>query len=133
MTDFKRIFDGLRLAVVVTDTAGAITAANAAFAAFLDREASALSGADFPSLFAPGDRKRVQQNMARVAGGNAGTALFDAVLEAEGGPHWVSVSLQPSLEERGKAEGVVAVVQDIDAQREIDEALNLVTARLLAL
>ena len=38
----------------------------------------------------------------------------------------------PALDERDKAAGVVAILQDIGSQRETDEALNLVTARLLA-
>lgn len=132
MADFKRIFDGLRLAMVVTDTAGAVTAANAAFAALARRDAKALAGKDLASLFAATDRKRVQQNVARVGGGKAATALFDATLGAGEGAVAVSVSLQASLD-KDKPDAIVAVVQDIAAQREVDEALNLVTARLLAL
>ena len=132
-TDFKRVFEQLRVAVVVTDGGGAIVEANAAFATLCGRGAQALAGQELASLFAADDRKRVQQNVARVAGGKAATALFDAALAGEGKPAWLSVSLQPALDARDKAHGVVAVLQDIGAQREVDEALNLVTARLLAL
>lgn len=132
-TDFKRVFEALRAAVVVTDSAGAIVDANAAFAALCEREPGAMAGTELAALFANDDRKRVQQNVARVAGGKAATALFDAALATEGTPTWVSVSLQPALDARDKPHGVVAVLQDIGAQREVDEALNLVTARLLAL
>jgi PAS domain S-box len=132
-TDFKRVFESLRLAVAVTDTSGALTSANVAFAELAGREAGSLVGADFTSLFNEGDRKRVQQNLARVAGGKAATALFDAAMPGEDKPTWVSVSLQPALDPRDKPEGVVAVLHDIGAQREGDEALNLLTARQLAL
>jgi PAS domain S-box-containing protein len=132
-TDFRRVFEGLRLAVVMVDAKGAVTAPNAAFAELVDAEAPALVGKEFASLFAEGDRKRVQQNLMRVAGGKAATALFDAALPAIDRPTWVSVSLQPALDGRDKAEGVIAILRDIGAQREVDEALNLVTARMLAL
>jgi PAS domain-containing protein len=45
----------------------------------------------------------------------------------------VQVALQPALDARGKAAGVIAVLHDIGAQREIEDAMNLLTARLLAL
>ncbi|MGE5096220.1 MAG: response regulator [Betaproteobacteria bacterium] len=133
MADFRRIFDGLRVAVVVTDAAGAVTVANAAFATLVRQDAAALPGRDFASLFATRDRKRVQQNLARVGGGKAATALFDATLAGDEGAPSVSVSLQPCADAKEKSAGVVAVLQDIGAQRETDEALNLVSARLLAL
>ena len=131
--EFRRIFDGLRLAVVVTDPAGAITTANAAFARLVGREAAALAGVALASLFPPADGKRVQQNVARVGSGKAATALFDASVVPAGEGAAVSVALQAALDERGKPAAVVAVLQDIAAQRETDEALNLVTARILAL
>jgi PAS domain S-box-containing protein len=132
-TDFRRVFEGLRLAVVMVDAKGTVAAPNAAFAELVDAEAAALAGKDFASLFAETDRKRVQQNLTRVAGGKAATALFDAALPAIDKPTWVSVSLQPALDGRDKPEGVIAILRDIGAQREVDEALNLVTARMLAL
>jgi PAS domain S-box-containing protein len=132
--DFQRIFEGLRAAVAVTDATGAITTANAAFVALASAETRSVTGMELASFFAPADRKRVEQNVARVAGGKAATALFDAALaRAAARPAWVSVSLQPALDAKDKPAGVVAIVRDIGPQRETDEALNLVTARLLAL
>jgi CheY-like chemotaxis protein/signal transduction histidine kinase len=43
------------------------------------------------------------------------------------------VALQPALDARDKAAGVIAVLQDIGVQRETEQALNLSVARLLAL
>ena len=132
-TDFKRVLESLRLAVALTDTSGAITSANAAFAELVSREPASLAGTDLAGLFAESDRKRVTQNHSRVAGGKAATALFEASLPSGDKPTWVSVSLQPALDAKDRPEGVVAILQDIGAQREVDEALNLLTARLLAL
>ena len=132
--DFKRIFETLRVAVVLTDTKGAIQYANSAFGALAAREDRSLSGVSLVDLFDKDDRKRVQQNLSRVGDGKAGSSFFDAMLRPpEATARWVSVALQPSLDARDKATGVVAILQDIGTQRETDEALNLVSARLLAL
>src|SRR5262249_10798484 len=92
-----------------------------------------LVGTELVKLFAKEDQKRVMQNIARVGEGKAGYSFFDAMLAPQGKrPHWVSVALQPSLDAKDKATGVIAILQDIGTQRETDEALNLVPARLLA-
>ena len=131
--DFKRIFESLRVAVVIADAKGAISYANSAFGQLASHDAREMAGAELTSLFAEEDRKRVQQNVARVGEGKAGSAFFDAMLTPKDRtPHWVSVALQPSLDAKDKAAGVIAILQDIGTQRETDEALNLVTARLLA-
>ena len=131
--DFKRIFESLRVAVVIADAKGAIGYANSAFGQLASHDAREMTGMDLTSLFAAEDRKRVQQNVARVGEGKAGSAFFDAMLTPkERTPHWVSVALQPALDAKDKAAGIIAILQDIGTQRETDEALNLVTARLLA-
>ncbi|MEO5692289.1 MAG: response regulator [Usitatibacter sp.] len=130
--DFKRIFESLRVAVVITDPRGKVSFANSAFAQLASQEGET-SGLELVKLFAAEDRKRVLQNITRVGDGKAGSAFFDAMLNPAGKtPHWVSVALQPSLDAKGKATGVIAILQDIGSQRETDEALNLVSARLLA-
>ena len=131
--DFRRIFEQLRLAVAVTGPSGAITAANAAFARLVARETVTLGGMELASLFSAADARRVQQNVARVAGGKAPTALFEASIVLGGHEAAMSVALQPALDDRGGPSGVVAILQDITSQRETDDALNLVTARVLAL
>ncbi|MDQ3026082.1 MAG: response regulator [Pseudomonadota bacterium] len=131
--DFKRIFESLRVAVVIADAKGIVSYANSAFAQLASHDAHALAGLDLAALFAAEDRKRVQQNLARVGEGKAGSAFLDAMLTPKGKtPHWVSMALQPALDARDKAAGVIAILQDIGSQRETDEALNLVSARLLA-
>jgi len=131
--DFKRIFESLRVAVVIADARGIVSYGNSAFGHLATDDAREMNGVDLATLFAQEDRKRVQQNVARVGEGKAGSAFFDAMLTPKGGtPHWVSVALQPALDARDKAAGVIAILQDIGTQRETDEALNLVSARLLA-
>lgn len=131
--DYRRIFETLRMPVAGADRAGAVAFANAAFAELAGRR-EPLAGRELASLFAGGDRRRVQQNLARVAEGKAASAYLEAELAREdGSTRWVSVALQPWLDGRGEASGAVAVVQDIGAQRESEEALNLSVARLLAI
>ena len=48
-------------------------------------------------------------------------------------PRWVSVALQPALDSRDQAAGVVAIAAGHRHAARDREALNLVTARLLAL
>jgi len=94
--DFRRIFEQLRLAVAVTGPSGAITAANAAFARLVARETVTLGGMELASLFSAADARRVQQNVARVAGGKAPTALFEASIVLGGHEAAMSVALRPS-------------------------------------
>lgn len=132
--DFKRIFESLRVPVVITDSKGAVASANSAFVELAAQDARTLPGVELASLFAADDRKRLQQNLARVGEGKAASALLDAQLSPHGTiKRWVSVALQPARDARDKAVGVIAIVQDIGTQRETDEALNLVTARLLGM
>ncbi|HET6263237.1 MAG TPA: response regulator [Usitatibacter sp.] len=131
--DFRRIFESLRVAVVIADAKGTIAYSNSSFGQLASHDAREMTGIDLASLFAAEDRKRLQQNVARVGEGKAGSAFFDAMLTPrERTPHWVSVALQPALDAKDKAAGVIAILQDIGTQRETDEALNLVTARLMA-
>ena len=132
--DFKRIFETLRVAVVLADAKGAIQYANSALGELAGRDGRELTGTGLVELFDKEDRPRMQQNLARVGEGKASSTFFDAMLHAEGGSaRWVSVALQPALDNRDQAAGVVAILQDIGTQRETDEALNLVSARLLAM
>ena len=132
--DFKRIVESLKLAVAVADAKGTIVFANAALAQLLERPAPRIAGGLLWELFAPGDQKRVQHAAERVAQGKSGVSFVDAQLaEGDGSARWVQAALQPALDSRGKAAGVIAVLQDVGPQRETEEALNLVTARLLAM
>lgn len=129
MADFRRIVDSLRAAVAVADSQGDISFANAAFVELVGRRGDNLAGTTMTLLFAEGDRKRLQQNISRVAEGKAATAFVDAQVAGR----WVQVALQPVLDERDKAAGIMALLTDIGSQRETERALNLVTARLIAL
>jgi PAS domain S-box-containing protein len=134
--DFKRIVESLRLAVAIADAKGAIVFSNAALGQLLGRSGKELAGMPLAELFAAGDQKRVQQNVERVAQGKAASAFVDAELARKAkskAPQWVQAALQPALDARDKPAGVIAVLQDIGVQRETEEALNLLTARLLAL
>ena len=75
--DFKRIFETLRVAVVVTDARGAIQYANSALGELAGSAERAVQGTSLAGLFAAEDRKRVQQNLARVGEGKASSAFFD--------------------------------------------------------
>jgi PAS domain S-box-containing protein len=129
--DFKRLVESLRTALATSDAKGTITYANDAFARLTGRDRSALETMSLPSLFTEDDRKRIQQNIARVGDGKAAASLVDARLDFK--QRWVQVSVQPALGAREKAEGVVVLLRDIGPERESEEALNLSTARLLAL
>jgi len=132
--DFRRIFDSLRAAVAVTDAHGAIAFANAAFVELAAQDARTLPGVELAALFVPQDRKRLQQNIARVGEGKAASAFLDARLSPHGTfTRWVSLGFQPWIPQGDKAAGVIATLHDIGPQRETEAALNLVNARLMAL
>src|SRR5258708_8287822 len=130
--DFRRIVESLRVAVAITDAKGAIRFANEAFAKLCGAEGAALGGRALGSFFAGGDRKRLEQNIARVGGGKAATAFLDAELDGRAGS-WVQVASQPARDASGdRSNEVVAVLQDIGQQRETEQALNVSAARLIA-
>src|SRR5258708_1916337 len=131
--DFRRIVESLRVAVAITDAKGAIRFANDAFAKLCGADRAALEGRTLGSFFAGGDRKRLEQNVARVGGGKAATAFLDAELDGRVGS-WVQVALQPAPDASGeRANDVIAVLEDIGQQRETEQALNVSAARLIAI
>ena len=132
--DFKRVIESLKVAVAIADAKGAIAFANQVFTQLTGAERGALAGVSLASLFSATDKKRIQQNIARVGEGKAASAFVDAQLESGSGEErWVQIAFQPALDTRDKASGVIAVLHDIGPQRETEQALNLSTARLLAL
>jgi len=132
-SDFRRMVDALKVAVAATDSAQNIVFANVTFAELTGRDQRALEGAPLAELFALDDRKRIQQNAARVADGKAASAMLEARVAAPDGERWVQAVLQPAHDARGEPMGVIAVLHDIAAQRDTEQALYVLTARLLAL
>jgi PAS domain S-box-containing protein len=134
LEDFKRIIESLRVPVAIADSKGIVAFANTSLAQLVAREVQDIIGERFTHLFVPGDQKRIEQNAHRVGEGKAGSSFVDAELATgDKAQRWVQVALQPALDARDKAAGVIAVLHDIGTQRETEEALNLVTARLLAI
>src|SRR6185369_14481181 len=131
--EFRRIVESLKVAIAMTDGAGAITFANVAFAELAGRKDHELVGESLAALFNADDRKRVSQNVGRVGEGKAASAIFEARVGPAGDEHWVQVVMQPALDARDQPGGAIAVLHDIDAQRDTEQALYVLTARLLAL
>ncbi len=132
--DFRRIVESLKLAVAIADPRGGIVFGNTALAQLLGIEPKRVGARKLHELFARGDQKRVQQNVERVAEGKSGASFLEAELAAQSrAPQWVQVALQPAYNKRDEAAGVIAVLRDIADQRAAEEALDLVSARLLAL
>jgi PAS domain S-box-containing protein len=131
--DYKRILESLRVAVAIMDPAGTIAFANEAMERLCGRARDDLAGRAFGTLFAGGDRMRLQQNVARVGQGKATSAFIDAELAGQAGS-WVQIALQPAPDAReGRAGSVIALLQDIAQQRDTELTLNVSAARLLAL
>src|SRR6266850_1456835 len=108
--DFKRIVESLKVPVAIADPEGTVVFANTALAQLVAREVRDILDRPFVALFSPGDRKRIAQNVTRVGEGKAGSSFVDAELAtAEVAQRWVQVALQPALDARERAEGVIAV------------------------
>lgn len=129
--DFRRIVETLRVAVAIADAKGVVAFANPAFVQLAGDPDRGVAGQPLQAFFSKDDAKRVQQNVARIADGKVATSLIDARMAAGG--EWVQLSLQPALDSRDKPAGIVAVLHDTAGQRETESALNLTTARLMAL
>lgn len=132
--EFRRIVESLRVAIAMTDAAGVITFANVNFAQMSghddDRD---LVGIALAELFAADDRKRVTQNVERIAAGKAGSAIFEGRVAGGAEERWVQAAMQPALDARDQPGGALVVLHDIGAQRDTEQALFVLTARLLAL
>ncbi len=129
--DFKRVVESLRTAVAIADAKGVVAFANPAFVQLAGDPDHGVSGHALASVFHRDDGKRIQQNVARIAEGKTASALIDVRVAAGG--NWVQLALQPAMDSREKPAGIVAVLHDIGGQRETESALNLTTARLMAL
>ena len=129
--DFRRIVESLRMAVAIADPKGVVAFANPAFVQLAGDPDHGVSGHPLSSLFHKDFAKRIHQNIVRIAEGKTASALLDARVAM--GDGWVQLTLQPALDSREKPAGIVAVLQDIAGQRDTESALNLTTARLLAL
>ncbi len=129
--DFKRIVETLRTAVAIADPKGVVAFANPSFVQLAGDPGHGVPGHALSLFFHKDDAKRVAQNVARIVDGKTASALIDARVAATG--DWVQLSLQPALDARDKPAGVVAVLHDIAGQRQTESALNLTTARLMAL
>jgi PAS domain S-box-containing protein len=131
--DFRRVVESLRVAVAVADGRGNLLFVNDALAEMAGAEPREMSERLLAELFRASDRRRIAQTLARVADGKAAFAFADAPLvTADLSERWVQVGFQATPDSHGKG-GVVAVFQDIGTQRETEAALNLLTARLIAL
>ena len=75
--DFRRIVESLGVPMAIADARGAIAFANLAFMKFTGQERGTLLNVSLASLFAEGDRGRLQQNIARVGEGKAASAFVD--------------------------------------------------------
>jgi PAS domain S-box-containing protein len=117
--------------VAVADPKGMVAFANTAFVQLAGDPDHGVAGHPLASFFRREDARRVEQNVARIVEGKTASALIDARVAAGG--EWVQLSLQPALDAREKPAGIVAVLHDIAGQRETEGALNLTSARLLAL
>ncbi len=129
--DFKRVVESLRIAVAITDPKGIVAFANPAFVQLAGDPGHGVAGYSLHSLFHREDANRVHQNVGRIAEGKTASAIVEARVAAGG--DWVQLALQPALDSREKPAGIIAVLQDISAQRETESALNLTAARLMAL
>ena len=131
--EFRRIVESIKVAIATTDAQGTITFANVTFAGLAGRDDRGLAGEALASVFAEEDRRRVQQNVGRIVEGKAASAILEARVAAPDGERWVQAVMQPALDARDQPGGVIAVLHDIGAQRDTEQALYVLTARLLAL
>ena len=132
--DFRRVVESLKVAVALTDPRGTITFANGALAQLVGNAGSELVGASIAELFRGPAQRKAAQSVARVAEGKAALATLDAPFAtADLSERWVQATFQPVSDAGDRVAAIAAVVQDIGAQRETEAAVNLLTARLIAL
>ena len=132
--DFRRVVESLKVPVALADARGALTFANLALAELAGADAAELAGRSVAELFRGADQRKVAQSVSRVGEGKAALATLDAAFAtADLSERWVQATFQPMSDSGGKVTAVAVVLHDIGAQRETEDALNLLTARLIAL
>jgi len=131
--DFRRVVESLKVPVALADARGTLTFVNLALAELAGADAAELVGRSIAELFRGADQRKVAQSVSRVAEGKAAAATLDAAFAAADlSERWVQATFQP-MSESDKVTAVAIVLHDIGAQRETEDALNLLTARLIAL
>src|SRR5258706_13192751 len=104
--DFRRLVESLKVGIAITDEKGRIAFANVTFAELAGRDDRGLAGESLAALFGAGDRKRIQQNAARVGGGKAASAPFEAKAPAAEGERGGRGARTPAPPPRVQARGV---------------------------
>lgn len=130
-TDFRRLLDTIKVPVARVSAKGEVAYANDAFASATGVAPGELGDSALAALFATGERRRIEQAVARIAEGKSGGTMIEAQLARN--DRWMQVSLQPAGGARQKESETLVTLLDIGAQRELESSLNLSVSRLLAL
>jgi len=123
--DFKRIVESLKIPLALVDAKGILLYRNPPFSEATGEDQAPLD--TFAEAFVEADRKRIATSVERVAERKAASAVVDVQL-ADG--RFIQLTLTAPSREKGP---VVALLQDTTSQRDTENALNISSARLLAL
>jgi PAS domain S-box-containing protein len=112
-------------AIMVLDAEGQISLWNPAAEEIFGWKAEEALGQSYPHLAVPDQhREEFRTLLAQVLQGRSLTDLEVPRQRKDGSSVYVSITTAPLHDAQGKADGIVAVIQDITARRQAEEALK---------
>ena len=117
----ESLIENANALIVVINPEGRVIVANAAVHRLLERELGSLLGAELTALVSPDDQQRVHHHLLEAVRGGAPAVLEAAMLPASGREVHVAFSTAAVRSPAGDVEGVIAVGQDLTAQRQLEQ------------
>ncbi|WP_181421978.1 hybrid sensor histidine kinase/response regulator [Halomonas sp. LBP4] len=128
---WRRLFAEAATGIVQADTQGRFLYANQAFCDMLGYSEEALRATDFLALTHPDDRQGNLDELRRLlAGVTNGFIIEKRLLDYQGGVVWCRNSVSAQRDMHGTIVSLVAVIEDITAQREAEVRQQSLAQRL---
>jgi PAS domain S-box-containing protein len=121
---FRTVFETAATGIIITSTEGVFVEVNPAFCAMLGRPVEEVRGVTFVSLTHPDDvAGNVEAHRLVMSGERPGLVLEKRYLHKDGSTVWCRLSIATHRDADDSAIGVIAIAEDITAQRAAREAL----------
>ncbi|WP_181872702.1 hybrid sensor histidine kinase/response regulator [Billgrantia montanilacus] len=128
---WHRLFAEAATGIVQADTRGRLLYANQAFCDMLGYTEEALRATDFLALTHPDDRQGDLDELRCLLAGEKNSFVIEKrMLDYRGGMVWCRISVSAQRDRHGTIVSLVAVIEDITAQREAEARQQSLAQRL---
>jgi len=122
---WQRLFEASATGIAAAGSDGVFASANPAFCKLVQRCEDEIVGMAILAFTHPDDVPACQRELDRLVAGECDTVTLDKrYLRPDGQPRWARASITLTQTSPSGARQFVSVVQDIDAQRQAEQALH---------